>query len=424
MQTTQGRGVAEKSKGNIWVEGFWFFLPPPLRRYGSIRAMSSESPVLRDRRRERLLFLDLDMGSQKLAVLLCLMMLYACGIRPGSVKPLVNARPTFITDDMDVDMPGASTDTVIVTYLGCGGLLIGRNGKAILVDPFFSNQKFMRIGRSLIFGSRSIRPDKEAIDKGVTEINRILSENRLTLTTILVAHSHYDHLMDVPAIVRMLPHHPWILVNRTGYNICRAVLDSSRVVILEDHLSRAPQRTSPVAVNGTGIHVYPIPADHNPHFRNIEFFSGEQTVPVDDFKDPLQRTRVNMWLDGNTFSFVVDFLDDTTTVAFRVFIQSTSCNPPAGVPSEEVTRIRKTDIAFLGVVSFHFSPEYPCAQLDQLQPAEIVWVHWEDFFRRYGKSPKTVRGTDIPGFFQLPCVGEYDIPGKLMPPLTTIRLLY
>jgi len=365
------------------------------------------------------------MNSQKVAIVfLCLTIVYACGIRPGPVKRLVKARPLFVTGNTDIDMPGSSNDTVIVTYLGCGGLLIGRNGKAILVDPFFSNQKFMRIGRSLMFGSRTIRPDKKAINKGVSEINRILAENKLSLTAILVAHSHYDHLMDVPAIAGALPDHPLILLNSTGYNICRAVLDSSRVVIIEDHLAHASQPTSPISLHGAGVNVYPIPADHNPHFRNIKFFSGEQTVPVDEFKDPLQRTRANMWLEGNTFSFVVDFMNDAGTIAFRVFIQSSSCNPPAGIPPEELRQMHKTDIAFLGVVSYHFSPEYPCVQLNQLQPGEIVWVHWEDFFRRYGKRPKTVRGSDIPGFFRLPCVGKYDIPGKLMPPLTTIRLLY
>ncbi len=347
-----------------------------------------------------------------------------CGVRPGSVKPLKNARPAFITGDTDIDMPGESNDTVVITYLGCGGVLIGKDGKAILVDPFFSNQKLMRIGKSLLLGSCNIRPDKGAIYQGVGEIHRVLKENKLSLTAILVAHGHYDHLMDVPAIVDTLPDHPWVLVNRTGYNICRAMLDSSRTVILEDHAISPMHPTSSIAPDGAGVHVYAIPADHNPHFRNIKLFSGERINPVKDFKDPLQRTRANMWLEGTTFSFVVDFLNDCSEVTYRIFIQSSSCNPPVGIPPAEVTQMRKTDVALLGVASYQFSPEYPCGHLDQLQPAEILWIHWEDFFRRYGRPPKTVRGTDVPAFFQLPCVEKYNIPGKLMPPLTTIRLLY
>src|SRR5690606_1786836 len=75
---------------------------------------------------ERLLFLHWSMNSQKVAIVfLCLTIVYACGIRPGPVKRLVKARPLFVTGNTDIDMPGSSNDTVIVTYLGCGGLLIG-----------------------------------------------------------------------------------------------------------------------------------------------------------------------------------------------------------------------------------------------------------------------------------------------------------
>jgi hypothetical protein len=68
---------------------------------------------------------------------------------------------------------------------------------------------------------------------------------------------------------------------------------------------------------------------------------------------------------------------------------------------------RNVDIAFLGVASYHFSSDYPCTLLGSIKPQKVVWIHWEDFFRRYTKKPKTVRGTDVAGFFELPCLKPY-----------------
>jgi len=68
---------------------------------------------------------------------------------------------------------------------------------------------------------------------------------------------------------------------------------------------------------------------------------------------------------------------------------------------------KSVDLAFLTLASFHFSPDYPCTLLRAINPTEIVWIHWEDFFRKYSKDPKTLRGTDIVKFFELPCVKPY-----------------
>jgi hypothetical protein len=352
----------------------------------------------------------------------------SCAVRPGSVRRLEDSQAHLIRNDTLVKGNGSATGSAQVLYLGSGGVLLMRNGMGVLVDPFFSHQSFGRIGRSIFLGKsgwRTLRPDKKMIDKGFAEITAAMADS-VSLKALLVAHSHYDHLMDVPEIASRIGSNIPVFLNQTGFNICHQVLDSSRVSILENRMTTREVARDPFVLShgdSLFIHVRPILADHNPHFRHVKFFSGYRDRPVDDLEYPLQKTRGNLWLEGSTFSFLIDFVKADGTIDYRVFIQSSSCNPPAGIPPALLLS-RSVDLAILGVVSYHFSPEYPCPQLDELAPDEIIWIHWEDFFRKYTRKPKTVRGTNIPGFFKLPCVKEYRTTGKLMWPRTMIKFIY
>ena len=148
------------------------------------------------------------------------------------------------------------------------------------------------------------------------------------------------------------------------------------------------------------VNVFPILADHNPHFKHIKTFDGDITVPLTSFKKPYDKTRANDWLEGNTFSFVVDYVNNQNIIELRLFIQSSSCNPMYGIPPSTLPK-HDVDIALLGVASYEASPLYPQVLLDSLNPKKVVWIHWEDFFRKYTKEPKTVRATDVPAFFEL-----------------------
>lgn len=352
----------------------------------------------------------------------------SCAIRPGPVRKLEGHNVHLVKKDTLVKSNGRATGNVQLLYLGSGGVLLIRNGAALLIDPFFSHQRFGRIGRSIFLGkegARNIKPDQRLIKIGTETIRSALGDS-IELKAMLVAHSHYDHLMDVPALSTNFGNEIPILLNQTGYNICHLVLDSSKVSVLEDRMTTGETLKDPFIIpqgDSLSIHIWPILADHNPHFRHVKFFSGERARPIGELDHPLKKTRANLWLEGNTFSFLIDFVKVDGSIDYRIFVQSSSCNPPAGIPPAELLS-RPADLAILGVVSSQFSPEYPCAQIDKLAPDEIIWVHWEDFFRKYTRKPKTVRGTDIPGFFKLPCVNEDSTRGTLLWPRTTIEFVY
>jgi hypothetical protein len=351
-----------------------------------------------------------------------------CSMKPGSLRKLKRVGIVPASQDISVKLDENQSRRVEALYLGCGGVYIVKDFDAILIDPFFSNPRIGAIGKSILSGKDGkaiLRTDKKMLDAGLAAINRVSEKHEIKLQAILSAHSHYDHLMDIPAIAGKYQWKPTVLLTLSGYNICHQALASSKVEILEKYMVTQEAVPDPVIISREkgSILIYPIVSKHNPHFRNVKFFSGEQSKPVNDFQEPYDRSKANLWLEGNTFSFLIDFVDEKGIIDLRVFVQSSSCNPPAGIPPQ-VLRSRPVDLAFIGIASYGFSPDYPDDLLQAISPRQVIWIHWEDFFRRYTKEPKTVRGTDVPGFFELPCIQPYKISGKILWPRVKLQLVY
>jgi hypothetical protein len=301
---------------------------------------------------------------------------------------------------------GSSVNNVQIQYLGCGGLYIRYAGQAIMIDPFFSHQRFMTIGRSLMLGGR-IRSKPRHIEwarKRMYDSLGISEENlRNETKAIFAAHGHYDHLMDVPYVHRYwLQGQAHVYANESSVNTCAAVIARDKLRSAEQLAAIREQPGKSVDLRGaygSVIKVYPLLASHNPHMRNIKLFSGSVMTPPARFNDPRAKTRVNDWLEGRTLSFLID-IEQNDSVVFRIFVQSSSCEFPDGLPPQSLLSARAVDLAILGVASYQFSESsYPCQYLDRLQPRHLMFIHWEDFFRPYNNKPKSVMKNDIPRFF-------------------------
>jgi hypothetical protein len=310
-------------------------------------------------------------------------------------------------------------DKIELQYLGCGGFYIRQSGMAIMIDPFFSHQSFMRIGKSILLGGK-IKPMQKQLAFGKRMILDSLSLTRQTLQTevkgIFSAHGHYDHFMDVPFI-----QHEWlnenadVFANTSSTVVAEKVIRSNKLHDIEKIASVRDQKgDSIVFLEGrSSLRVYPIFADHNPHSRNIKLFAGSAVKTPGHFNKYDDKTLVNHWLEGQTLSFVIDFVKDDL-IQFRIFLQSSTCQFPNGIPPRELLNEKKIDLAILGVASYQFSENsYPCEFLSTLQPERLMFVHWEDFFRKYDRKIKAVKTNDIPRFFNevfSKCKMEYQMP--------------
>jgi hypothetical protein len=311
------------------------------------------------------------------------------------------------------------SDSLRFQYLGCGGFYFQQNDQAIMIDPYFSHQSFMRIGKSIFLGGK-IKPMKNQLRFGKRMIKDSLNVSdefiKSSVKGIFAAHGHYDHLMDVPFI-----QHEWlngqadIFVNTSSAKTIANVIPSSKLRDIEQIASVRNQKGDSVEFHAgaSAIRVYPIFADHNPHSRHLKLFAGSAVQAPRRYQSYSDKTSVNDWLEGQTLSFIVDFIKNDE-IYFRIFIQSSSCQFPNGIPPQSLLREHKVDLAILGVASFQFSENsYPCEYLEVLKPGNLMFIHWEDFFRKVYQKPKWVKTNDIPRFFNevfSKCKMDYMMP--------------
>src|SRR6266849_6130392 len=125
------------------------------------------------------------------------------------------------------------------------------------------------------------------------------------LSAILVAHAHYDHLMDIPYIAQERAPSATIYGSQTMKNILAAVLPPERLVALDNE---AAEPTKPPGkwqgVPGTKIRLMAIKSEHAPHvclFQRhgcIKVFAGEVAAPLNQ----LPATAWG-WKEGQTLAY-------------------------------------------------------------------------------------------------------------------------
>jgi L-ascorbate metabolism protein UlaG (beta-lactamase superfamily) len=76
-------------------------------------------------------------------------------------------------------------DELSVRWLGCAGFEIRSGDDTLLIDPFLSRPSFAEVALG------RMAPDEQTLERALP-----------AATLILIGHSHYDHLMDAPAIAR------------------------------------------------------------------------------------------------------------------------------------------------------------------------------------------------------------------------------
>lgn len=306
-----------------------------------------------------------------------------------------------------------------ITYLGTSGFLIERGDFAVLTAPFFSNPKI-----TSILGP--IYPKKEEIDRGLENTSLI------NVKAILVGHAHYDHLMDVPYVVKKIKEQnpvakPKIYGSETMKNLLmneeriEREIEAGREDPMDDPKTenivslnqKAAAFWSPgdwvcfdkegeIACTGQNIifRFMAINSEHAPHVAGFKFFSGI----VDSTEGPPPKTGAD-WKEGQTFAYVMDFLDSSNAVDLRIHFQDATSNPPAGfLPVlKPVNRTDRVDIAIVCVAGYSQVKNYPEGIIRNLKPRHIIMSHWENFFKPLPKTDEeleVVPGTDVDEFIK------------------------
>lgn len=274
-----------------------------------------------------------------------------------------------------------SDDHVELTYTGCGGWIMRWRGTAIVSDPFVSNPGFLRVGMG------TIAPNARWLDELLPPVADV--------PTIIVGHAHYDHLMDVPYVATHLATRATIYASDTAAHILAAVPElRGRVVPLDARAGDFEHPADWIWAAEGAIRFMPLRSMHAPHWHGIKMYKGGYDTDL----AALPR-RASGWKEGQTLSYVVDFLRADGSIAFRLHFQDSASDAPIGEPPD-LGDGKAFDAAILCGASFQEVTGYPDDILAKLHPRYVLVGHWEDFFIPPTAPLKQVRATNIARFVE------------------------
>ncbi len=279
-------------------------------------------------------------------------------------------------DPTHLQPPGR--DEVEVQFLGVAGFLFRHAGVSLMTAPMFSNPPWWKVIPFTV-----LRTDREAVARWIPPVADVQA--------ILVGHAHYDHLMDVPWIMRRHARSAVAYGSRTMTHIVAAEVPRRRlkaVNVLAAHGATAgvwlynPQRTARWMA---------LRSRHAPHFSGVTLLGGS-------YGEDLQRLPRTFagYVEGETFAWLIDFLDDLGRARFRIYYQDSAASPPDGVIPElaEADR-RPVDVAVIGVASFAQLDNHPEGIIGHTAARHYVFSHWENFTRGLDEAPEPLPGTDL-----------------------------
>jgi L-ascorbate metabolism protein UlaG (beta-lactamase superfamily) len=332
----------------------------------------------------------------KTTVLICLCcLLGSCRTILSSNPRKLNKKGIIKQHPYSVEINKNPGRELQIQYLGCGGMLIRQGNSAFLTDPFFSNTGVIKVGLSTA-GIGKIKPKKEMIQFGTQRIQGGLRD----VTAVLVGHSHYDHLLDVPYLYNRYldTTKAKIYGSRSVCTAISKVVNPAKLVDIEPGLADLHQPGEWITI-APDIRVLPVRSDHAPHIgKRIKFYKGSCKAPIEGYETDDGKSKAKDWKEGQTVAYLVDLMAEKG-IALRLFIQTSSCNPTAGFPPIQEIARRKVDVAMLCLASYGNISLYAEAILNYTAPKQTVFIHWEDFFRSYDKSPRLVRATKVNAFF-------------------------
>lgn len=281
-------------------------------------------------------------------------------------------------------LSGHKKKVVYIQYLGVGGYLFRYGKNALMTAPSITNPSLFKI-----VSMTRLKTNEALVDKLLPPVE--------DAETILVGHTHYDHLLDVSYIMKNHAKKAVVYGSGTMEHIMAPAIDKSRIVTVDKYAAKGRVAGQWIYNQYRTIRFMAIESEHAPHFAGMKFLPKG---PCDEDLKSLPRT-VFGWVEGQTYAYLIDFLDEQGNSAFRVHYQDAASNPPFGfVPDLPANEQKRVDLAILCVASFQQVNNYPEGIINNIRPKNIILGHWEDFFRGQKRPVRTLRTTNIRNFIK------------------------
>jgi L-ascorbate metabolism protein UlaG (beta-lactamase superfamily) len=236
------------------------------------------------------------------------MLVGACSMRPAAVPP-------------------RAVETL--TYLGVAGWRLDSSEGTLLVDPYFS--------RPAVEGDELLEPDQPMIDRHAPK----------RADVILVSHSHYDHVLDVPSIAR-----------RTG-----AVVVGTESTVRVARAGGVPAARLTLARAGDQLGIGPFQVGV---VAGLHSLTGQPNEPIaEEIQLPAP---ARAYGEGGTLQYLV-------RVGSRAIFFVSSAN----FAERDVASVR-ADVAVIATGLRERVPDYTCRLLRALgKPPLVLPTHFDSF---------------------------------------------
>ncbi|MFE9873726.1 MBL fold metallo-hydrolase [Micromonospora sp. NPDC005686] len=244
---------------------------------------------------------------------------------------------------------GASVESI---FFGTSTVHVSDGTSGILIDGFLSRPSLLRVALG------RVAPD-------LGRITSALSRAGLTrLDALFVAHSHYDHVMDAPVVVKHLGGR--LFGSESTLNVGRGagLAEQSMTRIADGDEHRVGAFTVRVLA---GV--------HSPGNR----FPGTIEKPL------VPPVRASGYRDGGCFSFLVTHPDGS------LLVHPSANFVPHTFDGLDVDVVYLA-IGALGVQSERFRDDYWRHVVDATRPRLIVPIHWDDFFVSLDRGLRPLAG--------------------------------
>jgi len=258
----------------------------------------------------------------------------------------------------DLGLPSAE-DPIRIRWLGTAGFEIEHGGHVLLIDPYLTRASLRRCVLAPLV------PDLALIDQHAARAD-----------AIVVGHTHFDHVLDVPAIARRTG--AVVFGSHSAATLCR----TSGVPESQIHDVERPSGSPPVVMESGPFRLRFVPNAHARLVLGKVPFAGEIT---DCEEVPL---RVNAYRCGAVFRVEI-------TVAGKTLVHVGS----AALIETESARLHDVDAVLLCAAGWHTSRDLPERVVRAFSPRAIVLTHWDNFFLALTEPARPLPALQLPRLF-------------------------
>lgn len=269
---------------------------------------------------------------------------------------------------------GIHLNGIKIGFYGTSCITVSYKGNTFLNDPFFSNPNYYQ----LMTGKYE---DRSAVIEPV--LNKLDSISMVTIT-----HGHYDHCMDLPSFESKYEHDTkFISSSSTLRALAPWIKDKNNW--RQYHIERLAENNW-IYSQDKNFRVYPVKSTHQAHIgKNIKLFSGSYEIPLNLTPGPVWQ-----WLEGGTYSYLLDVMDGEKIVS-RILIISGEVPDESLELLTQLKKERDIDIMFTPFWHKEKSGDAFESSYNKLNPKQVIFHHWNNFFKDPEKPLQSIRSSDI-----------------------------